>query len=40
MICVTAAVQCGKAREFICSSAISCKEEGGREVSTNCSYEL
>ena len=39
-ICDSAAVQCGQAWEFLCSSLIICKEEGGREVSTSCLCEL
>ena len=35
-MCHAAAVQCGQARDFICSTPNSCKEEGGREVSTHC----
>ena len=39
-ICDSAAVQCGQVREFACPSPISCKEEGGRQVSTNYPGEL
>ena len=39
-ICNSAAVQCEQVREFKCSSPIVCKEEGGREVSTNCLCEI
>ena len=35
-LCDTAAVQCGIAWKFICSSPNFCKLEGGREVSTSC----
>ena len=33
------AVQCGQTREFLRSSPIFCKEEGGKEFSTSCLYE-
>ena len=39
-LCDFAAMKCGQVREFFCSSPIVCKEEGGREVSTNCLCEL
>ena len=35
----SAAVRCGQAREFLCSSLFTCKEERGWEVSTNCLWE-
>ena len=38
--CDSAAVKCGQAREFIYSSPNNCKEEGGRELSTNCLCEI
>ena len=33
----SAAAQSEKSRDFLCSGPNKCKEEGGREVSTNCS---
>ena len=39
-MCDSAAVQREKARVFIWSSPNICKEEEGREISTNCLYEL
>ena len=40
-ICVTPLqVQCGQAWQFLCSSSIFCREEGGRENSTSCLCEL
>ena len=35
-LCDSAAVQCGLAWEFLCSSPTICKEERGREVSLSC----
>ena len=39
-LCYSAAVQCGKARDFLCSRPIIFKEERGREISANCLWEL
>ena len=36
----SAAEQFGEARQFICSSPISCKEGGGREISQQCQREI
>ena len=38
-LCDSAAVQCGPAREILCSSPIICKEAGAREISS-CLCEL
>ena len=35
-----AVVQCGQAREFLCSNPIIGKKEGGWEVSANCLCEI
>ena len=39
-LCDSAAVRCGQAWEFLCSSPIICKEERGREISTSCLCEI
>ena len=39
-LCDSAALHCGQAWELLCSSPNVCKEEGVREVSTSCLYEI
>ena len=39
-LCDSAALKYGQVWEFLCSSPIICKEEGGREFSTSCLCDL